>query len=207
MEALCRHRCREGSAGRASAPSGETFAVARDGEGLARLVDRLRALAPRAGRHGGHRRLRDHRRQRAGRGAACRWRWSIPARSAISPAPPASWPRPTASMPRPSPISPRRSGRPTPADRRRRGAGPGRAGRPPPPGHRDDGRRSATAAAGPPSAGCSRAIDRHLTLLQAELSELERRHRRARSATARPGRPTPICWPASPASARRRCAP
>jgi transposase len=27
-------------------PSGESFAVGRDGEGLARLVERLRALAP-----------------------------------------------------------------------------------------------------------------------------------------------------------------
>src|SRR5437868_4496973 len=41
---------------------------------------------------------------------ACRWQWSIPARSAILPEPPANWPRPTGSMPRRSRISPRQRG-------------------------------------------------------------------------------------------------
>ena len=43
---FCWDRCGEGSARRCVRPSGETFAVARDGEGLAQLVERLRALAP-----------------------------------------------------------------------------------------------------------------------------------------------------------------
>ena len=91
-------------------PSGETFTVARDGEGLAALVERLRALAPRLvvmEATGGYETV-----VASAVGAA-----HLPLavvnprqRSAISPAPPASWPRPTGSMPRRSLILPRRCG-------------------------------------------------------------------------------------------------
>jgi transposase len=51
-----------------------------------------------------------------------------------------------------------------------------------------------------------KAIDRHVDLLQAELSELEG-DIDARSARAPPGRPTPTFWPVCRAWARPPCAP
>lgn len=80
-------------------PSGETFAVGRDGEGLAQLVDRLQALAPRLvvmEATGGYETIV------ASAVAAAHLPLAVvnPARSAISPAPPASWPRPMRSTPR-----------------------------------------------------------------------------------------------------------
>jgi hypothetical protein len=42
----CRHRRIEGSAGRGGPPTGETFAVEREAEGLSRLIARLAPLKP-----------------------------------------------------------------------------------------------------------------------------------------------------------------
>ena len=104
---------------------------------------------------------------------SCRWRWSPRARSAILPAPPASLPKPIGSMPPRSPISPRQSGRrPDPCPRNR--AGPGRIGGAPSSTHRDDPRPGQSPSHAPCSAKVIRAIERHLGVLQAELSDLDK---------------------------------
>jgi transposase len=181
-------------------PSGESFAVGRDGEGLARLVERLRALAPALvvlEATGGSREWWPAPLPQR----SCRWRWSTHARSAIL-APPANWPRPTGSTPRQSRISrpPARAIANTQAQAlgelvagRRQVIEMMVAGR--------NRRRTAT------QRRVIRAIECHLALVQAELSELGRRYRPCHPAAVRPGRPMPISCRPCPASARRRCEP
>src|SRR4029077_13649919 len=76
-----------------------SFTLARDGEALAALVERLRGLAPALVVLEATAATKLSSPAQSVR-RACRWPLSTPARSAILPAPPANWRRPTASMPR-----------------------------------------------------------------------------------------------------------
>ena len=88
-------------------PSDEAFAVARDGVGLAALVERLGAARSVFGGAGSHRRVRADGGGGSGGRQEHRWLSSIPGKSATLRAPPASLPRPMRSMPKSSPASPR----------------------------------------------------------------------------------------------------
>ena len=91
-------------------PSGESFAVARDGETLAGLVERLAALAPALiviEATGGYETVV------ASAIGAAQWLLAVvnPRQIRDFARPPASWPKPIGSTRRRSPISPKRSGR------------------------------------------------------------------------------------------------
>ena len=187
-------------------PSGEAFAVARDGEGLAAAGRAAAGAGSGSGRDGGDRRLRDGGGQRDGRRAAA-------AGGGQSPPDPRFCPRHRqAGQDRPA----RRRGdrsfcRSDPAagaaDRRCRGAGPRRTGGAPPPGHRDDGRRTQSPPHGHPAPGYQgdRAASR--LCCRAELSELEGDIDGAIRSSPAWQADADLLGTASPASARRRCAP
>jgi hypothetical protein len=111
-------------------PSEEAFTVARDHEGLERLVERLRAISPALvalDATGGYETIV------AGALAAAHLPLAVvnPVRSASSPVRPESSPRPIASTPRPSLTLPRPSARPrstSPTKKPRRWANWWRAG-------------------------------------------------------------------------------
>ena len=91
-------------------PSGEAFAVGRDADGLAALVERVARLAPRLvvlEATGGFEAAVAAALAAAGLPLAV----VNPRQIRTSPGPPGGWPRPTASTPRPSRASPRPPGR------------------------------------------------------------------------------------------------
>ncbi len=128
------------------------------------------------GRNGGHRRLRNHRRQRGGRGSPVAGRGQSPPDPRFRPR------HRQAVQDRPDRCRGNRSfcrgGPPArPADCRRASAGARRAGGTPPPGHRDDGRRAQSPAPGDPTPGSQR--DRPASRAVAERALRTRsRHRR-----------------------------
>jgi hypothetical protein len=199
------NRCVEGSAGHLRPPKRRDLR-----RHARRRRPRASCRAPAhacscAGRARGDGRIRDRGRKRSPR-RICPWRLSIRVRSATSPVRPASSPRPIVSTPPriarrkdgrlSTPYRPLRRGHPPAraARGRRRSPGAGRTGGAPAAGHRDDrGGEKPPSSRGQPRV--LKAIDRHVDVLQAELSELDRDIDGA-IRKAPPGRPTPTFWPA-----------
>ena len=184
-------------------PSGQTFTVARDGEGLAQLVERLRALAPRLvvmEATGGYetivasavaaarlplavvnpRQIRDFARATGKLAKTDRIDAAAIAHFAQAIDPPIRPIADAAAQALGELVARRRQVIEMMVAERNR-------------------RRRASAGFSPPSTGMSNCCR--------PSSPNSSRTSTARSVAARPGRPMPISWPVSPASARRRCAP